>query len=99
MLSRSPEKVGREDGRNLNRELRARRERVRSMKMMMEVKRARTKMSTLMIMTIRMMMIHSAMYSMIKMILMIIMSSQLHKSIRRPSTQLKTLFWRLQGIR
>ena len=73
MFIRSPREEVREDGRNLSREMRARRERVRRMKMMIEVKRARTKMSTLMIMTIRMMMIHSAMFSMIKTILTIIM--------------------------
>jgi hypothetical protein len=86
MLSRNPREVVREDGRNINRELRARRDRVRSRKMMIEVKRARTKMSTLMIMTILKMMIHSAIFSMMKMILTIIMPSQLHKSIRRPTT-------------
>jgi len=69
------------------------------MGMMVIMKRKRTKMSTLMIMIILKMTITSGMISMMKMNLMIIMSYQLHKSIRRPTTLLLTLLWRLRGIR
>jgi hypothetical protein len=67
--------------------------------MMIIMKRKRTKMSTLMIMTILKMTITSAMISMMKMNLMIIMSYQLQKSIRRPTTMPLTLLWRPRGIR
>ena len=72
--------------------MRAKRERVRIMKIIIKGKIARKKMSTLIIMTLLKMMIHSAMISMINMILTIILSFQLQKGIGRPTTLKKTLF-------